>query len=260
MPISFSKYRVGLWPVVFLPALLFGCVTGQEEIKYLNDQVVVLNTQLKSLQERHADVVADLDKIREEIKDLSGKQQDNRQLMKRAIEKDIPAGSSSKAISPDLTRRIAKLEADVRQLNEYLGFESSRAEEASSQPQVTSEQQLYDLTYANYKDEKYIQAIAGFKNFLTKYPRSDLADNAQFWIGECHMALEQYEQAILAYQEVIKNYPNGNKVPNAMLRQAIAFLQINDDTSAKILLNKIIKKYPNSSEAKIAETKLKTLK
>ena len=91
------------------------------------------------------------------------------------------------------------------------------------------------------------------------YPKSDLADNAQFWIGECHMSLEQYEQAILAYQEVIKKHPKGNKVPNAMLRQAVAFAEIKDKTSAKLLLKKVIKEYPNSSEAQIARAKLKTL-
>ena len=73
------------------------------------------------------------------------------------------------------------------------------------------------------------------------------------------MALKQYDLAILAYQEVIKKYPKANKVPNAMLRQAVAWQEHGDKTSATILLKQLIKQYPGSSEAKIAETKLKTI-
>lgn len=95
---------------------------------------------------------------------------------------------------------------------------------------------------------------------MRTHPKSDQAENAQFWVGESHFALRQYEQAILAYQEVIKNFPKGNKVANATLRQGMAFLEINDKTSAKLLLDKVVKNYPNTSEAKIAQQKLTTLK
>jgi tol-pal system protein YbgF len=118
----------------------------------------------------------------------------------------------------------------------------------------------YDQSLELYREGKYEDAIDGFKAFLRKYPKSDRADNAQFWVAECYMHLKQYEQAILSYQEVIKKYPKGNKVPNALLRQAMAFLEIKDKTSARLLLKKIVKKYPRSSEAKIAKRKLATLK
>ena len=104
---------------------------------------------------------------------------------------------------------------------------------------------------------------------MKSYPNSDRGDNAQFWIGECYMALKQYEQAILAYDKVVKNYPKGNKVANAMLREAMAFLELKDQksglpkpdkTSATLLLKMIIKNYPNSSEADIAKKKLDTIK
>ena len=100
----------------------------------------------------------------------------------------------------------------------------------------------------------------GFEALIKKYPDSDRADNAQFWIGECYMGIKKYEKAILAYQEVIKKYPKGNKLPSAMLRQAIAFLEIKDKTSTRLLLKKIINKYPDSSEAQIAKKKLEALK
>jgi len=119
------------------------------------------------------------------------------------------------------------------------------------------EKRLYDVNLALYRDEKYEEAIAGFKKFIKKFPKSLLADNAQYWVGESYMALKQYEQAILAFQVVIKHYPKGSKVPNAILRQAISFYEIKDRTSSRLLLKKLILKYPKSSEAKIAKAKLR---
>jgi len=116
---------------------------------------------------------------------------------------------------------------------------------------------LYDLSLGFYREGNYEEAITGFKNFVRKYPKSSLTDNAQYWVGESYMALRQYEQAILAFQVVIKKYPKGNKVPKAILRQALAFYEIRDKTSARLLLKKLILKYPKSSEAKIAKAKLR---
>ena len=54
---------------------------------------------------------------------------------------------------------------------------------------------------------KYEDAIQRFQGFHEKYPKSERADNALFWVGRIDFALKQYEQAILAFNDVIKNYP-----------------------------------------------------
>jgi len=138
-------------------------------------------------------------------------------------------------------------------------FHAPRKNEPNTGLPITPKPSSYAQTLELYENEKYEEAIAGFKNFVKKYPKSDLADDAQFWIGESYMALKQYEQAILAFQIVKKKYPKGNKVPNAILRQALAFYEIKDKTSARLLLKRLIKKYPKSSEAKIAKAKLRTM-
>jgi len=206
----------------------------------------------------------------------------------RAIERDTTAQDDMSTTVAKLSERISRLETGIRRLFTYLNLEPVAAAPAQEsekkpliasepapepqvpqlrqpvpaveKPDVSSEQRLYDVNLALYREEKYEEAIAGFKNFVDKYPKSDLADNAQFWVGESYMSLKQYEQAILAFQRVIKDYPNGNKVANATLRQAVAFYEINDKTSSKLLLKKLIKQFPKSTEAKIAEAKLNTMK
>ncbi len=298
IPRSSTNGFVKLGYLVFSTLLMASCVATQHDILYMNDQIVALYSRVNKLEEsigtrlsteleskldsvryRQADMGAEIDKIKGEMQGLSGRVEDNRRLVKHAIEGDTTEQDKIKSSLSELSERLTQLETQVKQVQAYLGLKASVNEreqcvkkallEAKEPPKRgpvleekpgLSETQLYETALAAYKRAEYDQAFVGLKPFIEKYPKSDLADNAQFWIGECYMGLKQYEQAILAYQEVIEKYSKGNKVPNAMLRQAIACQEIKDNISAKILLRKIVRKYPNSSEAKIASSKLKTLK
>jgi tol-pal system protein YbgF len=200
-------------------------------------------------------------------------------MAKRTVERDTTEQDAVKASLVDLGNRMTELEKDTKKIKEYLRLEvppgatqqkktatPAEISKPAQQPVIqkvtpkSPEQLLYDNIYVIYREGRYQEAIEGYRDFLKKYPRSDLADNAQFWIGESYMNMKQFEKAILSYQEVIKKYPKGNKVANAMIKQALAFYEIKDKTSARLLLKKVIKKYPNSNEAKIAKNKLKTIK
>lgn len=305
--------RAGL--IMMLASSLGACITTKKDIQFLHDQIVALNSRVERLREKQektdkrlsgdlerriearldarlssgveadirsvreiqASLVAEVDRVKETIQDLSGRMDENNHLVRRVVERDTTEQDALRARLAELTGKVARLEAAVARIDRYLALEPEQAKREAAKAESTnktqpvekkevpaveqaSEAELYDKNLAAYRQGKYEEAISGFNAFLKKYGKSDLADNAQFWIGECYMALKQYEQAILAYQEVIKRYPKGNKVPNAMLRQALAFQAIDDKVSAKLILKRIVKRHPNSSEAKIAKAKLKTLK
>jgi len=284
-----KKMAIGnLGVLICLVCLCPSCVTSQEDILYLNDQIVALNkrvgqiedsigtklsskldSSLESIRNNQAELVAENDQVKSEIQGLSGRVEESEHLLKRAIERDTTEQDALKASIDDLTQRLPKVEASVVQFQERLasggltkvpGKKITGRQSAPVEKPLSSESEIYDLALSAFKAQEYGEAIVRFKRFLEKHGKSDLADNAQFWIGECYMSLQQYEQAILAFQQVIKKYPKGNKVANAMLRQAFAFYEIKDRISSRLLLKKIIKKYPGSSEAKTAEAKLKTFK
>ncbi len=266
--------------VFFLSSfLLFSACATEDKFLYLSKRIDAIEAKtdkdLVSNSERMAANSAEMNRLKEEMRFLNGRLDENGHLLKRSIEKGTTEGNSVSELNEQMTR----LELRVDRISSYLGLEP-REKDALTAPVATPQvrkpatpialpepeiklppdQTLYDVNMDIYRKEKYQETIVGFKNFLKKYPKSKLADNAAFWIGESYMALKQYEQAILAFQKVIKRYPRGNKVPNATLRQALAFYELNDKTSAKLLLRKLIKQYPKSNEAKIARNKLKTMK
>ena len=288
------------WPVLGMGLVVFAllncssCVTDQKvvdsQIRALNEKIDHLkemtdmrfnsevDTKLTSIREQQADTEVRIGKLMTEVQKLSGQFDENNRLVQLSSERDLNSQEDLKMFLTEMDRRLNMEEKKTKELYAYLGLEASphafkektqqdsapvsQAEEKAQEPVVTvpPDQKLYELNLSLYREEKFDEAISGFKNFLSKYPKSDFSDNAQFWIGECYMALGQFEQAILAYQDVMKKYGKGNKVPGSMLRQAIAFYEIKDKTSAKLLLNKLIKQYPKSKEADIAKKKLETIK
>lgn len=290
------KFR---WIIIFCSAVFISSCVYDKELVYLNDQNRDLNkrvarleetidkklkdeleSSLKSIHNSQAELGVEVGQLKSEVEKISGRVEDNELIIKRTVERDLGEQDNLKTELTRLMERVNYLEATVRHQQEYLGLEPLEIQkgqekeapgvvgpkESGEEAKVvekdvkSNELELYETSMSFFRGGRFEQAMDGFKNFLKEYPKSDRADNAQFWIGECYMSLRQYEQAILAYQEVIKKFPKGNKVPNAMLRQAVAFLEIKDKTSSRLLLKKIIKQFPKSSEAKIAQTKLKAIK
>ncbi len=291
------------WGIIF-PIVIFSiislpsCVTtSQEELTNINDQIIALNRRVTKLQEgmdtkvdgdvdsrlkpirhRQAEVGTEIDDLRKEIEILSGRIEETEHIVRRVVERDLGEQDAMQASMVQLSEKMTELERVVNYQHKYLGLEPLPAQKAlqqdkgavkqkearlkpTSAPKAPKSKELdvYDQSLAFFKQEEYEAAMEGFRSFLKTYPKSNRADNAQFWIGECYMALKHYEQSILAYQQVIKKYPKGNKVPNAMLRQAKAFSMLGDKISTKLLLKRVVKNYPKSSEAQIARKRLKAL-
>ncbi|RLB32348.1 MAG: tol-pal system protein YbgF [Deltaproteobacteria bacterium] len=292
-----SLWYLCLSIIIFFVIALSSCVYD-EQFTYINDRILSLNkrvdklekeidtklerdldARLSGIRSNQAQLRVDIDRLQDEVRALSGRVENNEHVIKGAVERDLSEQDAMRASVRELTKKVAKLETIVKQQQDYLGLETlakpgegsvvrgpvklpseGQAQVPPAKEKKSEEEILYNKSLAFFQEGRFEDAMNGFKTFLERYPNSDLADNAQFWIGESYMAMKNYEKAILAYQEVIKKYPNGNKVPNALLRQAEAFLKINDKISSKLLLRKIIKKYPNSNEAKIAQRRLSTLK
>ncbi|MEW6378849.1 MAG: tol-pal system protein YbgF [bacterium] len=127
------------------------------------------------------------------------------------------------------------------------------------QPEKTDEKGTYEEAHQAFVQQDWPAAQSKFLAFLDHFPKSKLADNAQFWIAESFFNQKNYEKAILEYEKVIQNYPKGDKLTAALLKQALSFHAIGRIKEAKILLKQVIKKAPDSEQARIAEKKLKSI-
>jgi tol-pal system protein YbgF len=125
---------------------------------------------------------------------------------------------------------------------------------------VTREaQRQYDQAYSAYVAKRYDEALALFKHFLKNHPEHDLADNAQYWVGEIYYDLENYPSAILEFKEVVTKYGEQSKAPDALLKIGYAYMALDDPNNARLFLKRVIKNYPFSDAEGKARIKLKEI-
>ncbi len=117
----------------------------------------------------------------------------------------------------------------------------------------------YQAAYRDYQRGNYDLAIAGFKDFIGKYPTSDLADNAAYWIGECLYSQKKYQDAIAQFDSVVNSYPQSDKVPSALLKKGYAYVNIGEKAQAIVQLQYVVHEHPKSPEATKAREELKRL-
>ena len=65
----------------------------------------------------------------------------------------------------------------------------------SAAPAQGDPNQLYDQSAQDLTQGRYGLALQGFRDFLRRFPTSDLADNAQYGIGESFFAQSQFDSA-----------------------------------------------------------------
>jgi TolA-binding protein len=58
-----------------------------------------------------------------------------------------------------------------------------------------------------FKNEGYKKAVDAFKKAIKKYPKSEYAPAAAYWIAESYYAMGRRDEAIAAYEDIIGKYP-----------------------------------------------------
>ena len=105
----------------------------------------------------------------------------------------------------------------------------------------------------------YDLAIAGYSEFLSKYPNDPRAGAAQLFIAEALYKQKKYEQAATDYDLFLQKYPGHDKTSTALLKKGLALAEQNQIQLALAALQEVVKQFPKTSEAETAQSKIKEL-
>jgi tol-pal system protein YbgF len=178
-----------------------------------------------------ADVLTEIENLRQDVGQLSAKMDDNQDNLNRVYQRFE---------SPRTT--------------------SNKTDTTSAQSSVpTDPDELYNTAYLDYTRADYDVAIEGFKRYLKYFPDTELSDNSQYWIGECYYSKKMYPDAVLEFEKVTTNYPQGNKVVSAFYKMGLAYESMDEVKKAKEYYKKVFDNYPNTPEAKIAQERYNSL-
>jgi outer membrane protein assembly factor BamD len=92
--------------------------------------------------------------------------------------------------------------------------------------QQLSAEERFELGKKDFKDEDYLAAIEEFKVVSLQYQGSNVADSAQFYMGESRYLREEYILAAFEYDILIRNMPSSIFVSRARFRRATCFYEL----------------------------------
>ena len=259
---------------------------SNNDLKAIDSQLAELQkkvSQLETVRHNQAVVGAQLDQMQLDIGRLGGQVEEAVVKGNRQEEKISQLQQAQMTSLLDLQKSVEDLNRRMNRLAGSLGIQELVApvptpagEGAAGEKKVSETgqviggpslapaedqkalgpQALYDQAMQLFRSGDFPKAREGFTRYLGLYPKTDLASNAQFWLGECYFAEKNYSDAIRAYDKMVKEYPKSEKASSAWLKIGMAFLELGDKDAGKIALKKVIKDYPQSSQAQIAQQKL----
>jgi tol-pal system protein YbgF len=113
----------------------------------------------------------------------------------------------------------------------------------------TTPKRLYDTAYADYTAGQWSLAVQGFETYLKTYPKSDLADDAQYYVGESYSGDSKFREAVSAYERMIRDYPQSDILPEAWYKVGITYERLAQPDKARAAYEFAVKTFPETNDA-----------
>ena len=225
---------------------------GKEEVQGVNQRIA---EQTQQLLKSNATLVAKVDQIEDKMNNTQGSVEQTNYRLDRMAQQltqaqhdidDLKAAAARAAVPPAAATSPAMPGPPMTEVT-------------VPAPVSENPMEVYQAAYRDYQRGNYDLALAGFRDFLVRYPESELAANAEYLIGESLYSQKKYSEAIEEFNRVVNKYPKSDKAPGALLKKGYAYLAINDRPRAIVQFQYVVHEYPNSRESALAKDRLKQL-
>ncbi len=225
-------------------------------VEQSSDNVGKLSASMSGLQKSVQDVQANggarLDTMSTQVQGLS----DNLEEIKSRL------GKLNQQLV-DLQNTVQSLDAKISGSAPASGgtpASGTTAAPTGAQPAAApSADTLYSNGLRDITSGKYDLAKSEFQDYLKYYGDTDLASNAQFYLGEIAYSQKQYSEAVAEYEKVLTTYPKSFKLAPARLKKGMALIELGQKTSGVRELREVVKRYPGTEEERRARARLKEM-
>lgn len=242
--------------------------TMQQMLINLQKTVDSQTAVLKTLVEQANDNVNSMKASVDELRKATGQNLANNNARFDSMTSQIQSLGASleetQARMAKLSDQIAQMQNTIQTLNTPPAGAATPGAGGPAQPGVATPpvpdaDTLYKSGLSAFSGGQYQLAVQSFQEYLQYYGNTDLASNAQFYIGECYYSQGDYAKAIDEYNKCIEQYPKGNKAAAAQLKKGYSLLAQDKESSGIRELRSLVQRFPNSREADLARQRLKKL-
>jgi tol-pal system protein YbgF len=251
-------------------ALLLPLIAGaqskdqREKIDRMAAQIEELKTELVLLQRQTQTMQETFNKTMGELNTLIVQMSDNISAIRRAQSSVSTNSNEAVAQVTAMGERITATNARMERLSEQFAQLKKLIEDIPKAPTFTqltpgNAEQLFAAAYSDYSRGNYDLAMSEFKQYVEIYPSSELADNAQYWIGEILYAQKKLPEAVAEFEKVKAVNPNGDKTAVALYKRGLILLEMEKKEDAIAQFHMLFKEYPKTKEGELATQQLQQM-
>jgi tol-pal system protein YbgF len=267
--------------IVLTAALIFvACLAQPAAAQNTKSQLIQIQTQLQIMQDSMTKMQQSFDERMGVMKEMVTAQTDNVNKMGVAVQNlQKTLGSQT----GDTSTKVEQISGQIQAMHDSVDELKARMAKLSKQlddiqagqhnitapgpggtsptgpggaAQAPPADQLYNDALRDYNAGKNDLAGQEFSQYLQAYGNTDLAGNAQFYMGEIQYRQGNLSGAVQSYNKVLDQYPGGNKSAAAQLKKGYALLDLGQKSEGIAELRSLMSRYPKSAEAAQAKDRL----
>jgi tol-pal system protein YbgF len=259
---------VGL--VALAPAALAGT---KEDLARIQSDVLVLQNQMRVLEKSVSEATESLKTLIGQLNDQVAKSTAALTKVSSALEAQTASDrAGSQAVLTEVRNLGGKLDdaavrisalaqqiSDMKVQAKAVNARRFQTMGADTGAIAQSAETVYFEAYNDLVQGNFDLAIQGFTAYVTNYPKSEKADDAEYYIGEAYYNDNKLPQAIAAFGKVVADFASGDRVASALYKRALAEKQAGDKESAISDLRAVVQRFPEAPEAALAQSELESL-
>ncbi|MEA2164012.1 MAG: hypothetical protein QOK37_2139 [Thermoanaerobaculia bacterium] len=224
--------------------------SSKEEVQNVNKTIA---DQTQMLLKSNAILVAKVDQIEDKIQNAQGAVEQTNNRLDRISQTLTQTQHDVDELKGSVARAAAAATPNP--------LPASGGEMTVQPPAMPAEDpvQVYQSAFRDYQRGNYDLAIAGFRDFVSRNPNSELSGNAAYWIGESLYSQKKYREAIQQFDTVVTRYPKSDKVAGALLKKGYGYIALGEKSQGIVQLQYVVHEHATSPEAALARQKLKSL-
>jgi len=255
--------NIAVFSAAIFAGAVCGSLIGPRPVEAVAREIIDLQRDVTSLLQGQKDLSNQMTQDHTVIKtivggfnDSIGRLSGNMGSLQKSVQ-DMQANSGTRLDT--MSTQVQGLSDNLEEIKSRLGKLNQQLVDLQNAVPAPSADTLYSNGLRDIQSGKYELARAEFQDYLKYYGKTDLASNAQFYIGEIAYRQKNYQQAIAEYDKVLNNYPRAIKVPPALLHRGMALVELGQKSSGIRDLREVVRRFPGSEEDRYARAKLKEL-
>lgn len=236
----------------------------REKIDRMATQVEDLKTELVLLQRQTQSMQDTFNKTMGELNTLIVQMSDNISTIRRATESVSTRGGDVVSQVSSMGERLTAANERMERVSEQVAQLKKLIENIPKAPVLGSidpgnPDQLFAAATGDYFRGNYDLALSEFKTYVETYPSSEMADNAQYFIGEILVAQKKLPDALAAFEKVKTVNPSGDKTAPALYKRGMILLEMGQREEGVVQLLAVFKDYSKTKEGELAFLKLQEI-